>query len=129
MNKVLSELSILVKCGYSFSTTVNEIIEKCEEALLVEKDNKVKLINEKVVLIQAKRNILNYIRRVKTFKEMNDIQLFKTLVRNVVLEDSGRIRINLNLIAENIVIKSILEGSIELRVGNENKTLDYYVSY
>ncbi len=71
----------------------------------------------------AQRNITTFVRQIKTFKPMENIDSFKTLVRNVIIEQDGRIRININLIKDNFIQAMILESSVELRVGNGKKTI------
>lgn len=129
MNKALSELSLSIYNGYSFLETINEALEKCEADLLFEKNDKTKLLKERALLSDAQRNITTFVRQVKTFKPMEHIDSFKTLVRNVIIEQDGRIRININLVKDNLIQAVILESSVELRVGNGNKIIEYFLSF
>lgn len=129
MNKALSELSVSVFNGYSFNETINDSLQTCELALELEKNDKTKLLKERAILAEAKRIIPNFVRKIKSFKPMDDIDFFKTLVRNVIIQDDGRIRININLIKENYNQDIILESSVELRVGNGNKVIEYFLSF
>lgn len=129
MNKALNELSISLFNGYSFSNTIDELLEKYETDLLLEEIDKTKLLKQRAVLSEAKSTLPNFTRKVKNFKQIEDIVIFRSLVRNVSIEQDGKIRINLNLIKENLVHRVILESSVQLRIGNGNKTINYYVSY
>lgn len=129
MNKALSELSLSLYNGYSFIGTIDQTLEKCEAVLLLEENDKTKLLKERAILLDAQRNIPTFVRQIKTFKPMEDIDSFKSLVRNVIIEQDGRIRININLIKENLIQDVILESSVELRVGNGNKTIEYLLSF
>ncbi|HMM00820.1 MAG TPA: hypothetical protein PKC96_05710 [Bacilli bacterium] len=81
------------------------------------------MLKERALLSDAQRNITTFVRQIKTFKPMENIDSFKTLVRNVIIEQDGRIRININLIKDNFIQAMILESSVELRVGNGKKTI------
>ena len=71
--------------------------------------------------------IASYTKVIKSFKDMDNIDSFKTLVRNVEIINPTNFRINLGLVSSNYVNKRILKSSITLRVSNGNKAIIFFI--
>lgn len=129
LNDGLNKLSKLFNDSFEnpFAPIIINALLTCENELSINQDNKAELLKEKVNLLDAKRKIASHTKMIKTFKSMEDINSFKSLIRNVEIMDPTNIRINLSLVSSNYVNKLILESSITLRVGNGNKDINFFI--
>ncbi len=129
LNDGLNKLSKLFNDAFENPLTpiINDALYSCENELKDNYKNKAELLKEKVHLLEAKRKIASYTKMIKSFKDMDNIDSFKTLVRNVEIINPTNIRINLGLVSSNYVNKRILKSSITLRVGNGNKDIIFFI--
>lgn len=127
MNDAFKKLSEAFINGLSFTEIINDNLISCESKLVDSPDNKTYLLNKKVALIEAKRNLSLFIGRVKSFRPLDNTDAFKYYVRGVIIESDGAIRINLNLLNGNFLNHQVLKSAIELRVGNSNKMVPFFI--
>lgn len=129
LNDGLSKLSRLIidSLDNPFAPIINSALDNCEYELSIAHDNKATLLKEKVNLLEAKKRIASHTKMIKAFKDMEHIDQFKSLVRNVEIIDSTNIKINLALVSSNYINKLILKSSITLRVGNGNKDIIFFI--
>ncbi len=128
LNDALASLSVMVNNGFGFSDILSSALSLIESELETAVDNKNQLLTQKVLLIEGQRRIGAFIRIIKNFKTMDNVEDFKTLVKNVEILKNGKIKINLSLIEGTMINETILDSSISLRVGNTTKKLLFFVS-
>lgn len=128
LNKALNELSVLVNNGYSFSETISDALTKCEKEISTTTGDKSELLHNKIHLIEAKKLLPIFTRKIKEFKQVDCIDKFKALIRNVIIEENGTLGINLGLVKSNLISHVVFESDMSLKVGNKEKAVHYFIA-
>jgi len=110
-----------------FSEFVNDNIKSCKALFDNDLENRVDILSNKASLTKSKKNILNYISRIKRFKEIEDILEYRKIVCKVIINDKLNIDIKLSLNPLESLNLELISSSITLRIGNGNKELNYRV--
>ncbi len=110
-----------------FSEFVNDNIKSCKALFDNDLENRVDILSNKASLTKSKKNILNYISRIKRFKETEDILEYRKIVCKVIINDKLNIDIKLSLNPLESLNLELISSSITLRIGNGNKELNYRV--
>ncbi len=128
LNDALITLSkSLINVGDVFSPLIKERLKKVEKDIKTGTTNKIDLLNNKVILLEGLRKCLNFNRRIKNYKELTTIEEFKALVRGVDILEDGSFKIKLSLLETDILDYPLLHSSINLRVGNGNKDIVFFI--
>ena len=128
LNDAINELSKNSDNLHSiFSEFINDNIKSCKTLFDNDLENRVDILSNKASLTKSKKNILNYISRIKRFKESEDILEYRKIVGKVIINDKLDIDIKLSLNPLDSLNLELLTSSITLRIGNGNKELNYRV--
>lgn len=127
LNDALNKLKVL---DYSLSAKVTEFINRSlaeNESILEDADDKVGLISTRLMLKQSKTSLPNYIKRIKSFKGLDDIDSFKKMIDSIILDGNYHFYIKLKVISDDKLNAHIYDSSINLKVGNLIREVKYSV--
>ncbi len=128
LNDAINELSKNSDNLHSiFSEFINDNIKSCKALFDNDLENRVDILSNKASLTKSKKNILNYISRIKRFKESEDILEYRKIVYKVIINDKLNIDIKLSLNPLESLNLELISSSITLTIGNGNKELNYRV--
>lgn len=128
LNNALSKLSRLtIENSAVFSSVIDNFMNKIEKEISKNENTRLSLLSKRAMLLESKRKLPIFIRRLKNYYELDNIEDFKFFVRNVEILDEGEIKINLNLLLDDVINIPLLNSSISLRVGNAQKDVPFFV--
>lgn len=128
LNDALAKVKQIVsKLPGIITDTINMKLENIENELIFADSNKVDLLSEKTKLINAKKKVPTFIKRIKNFKPLDDIVDFKKLVSLVTVNAIDKYEIKLNVINDNSSL-DILYDQLNLKMKYKEQDVYYMVT-
>lgn len=79
-----------------------------------------------LLLNNAKNRLLNFIKQIRHFSNMNEVEVFKRLVRVVEMVDRQTYNIRLALVEDNSLNFCLLNSKVTLKVGAKNRDVTFF---
>lgn len=128
LNDALKKLSQMGSDFTSICTKfINAGIEDLEFQLIDNENDKTTILGDKVSLKNSKNKLPNYIKWIKSFESFDSIEMFQRLVGKVTIVNTSNINIKLSLNHLEDRNLHITSFSIQIKVGNILKELNYHI--
>ena len=128
LNNALGKLS---QQSHTLNSEINNLLDQAINQLIVVGNNvteeKLELLTKKVSINNAKNRLLNFIKQIKHFSNMNEVEEFKRLVRVVEMVDRQTYNIRLALVEDNSLDFCLLNSKITLKVGAKNRDVSFFI--
>jgi len=128
LNNALGKLS---QQSHTLNSEINNLLDQAINQLIVVGNNvteeKLEPLTKKVSLNNAKNRLLNFIKQIKHFSNMNEVEEFKRLVRVVEMVDRQTYNIRLALVEDNSLDFCLLNSKITLKVGAKNRDVSFFI--
>lgn len=119
LSKQINEISPII------FELINQNLSITEQKIKRADGDKIDLLNKKVSLIDGKKKYPSFIRAIKYFTNLDNIDDFKNYIKSVDIIDSDNLKIRLSLISDDSLDIPLFTSNINLRVGNGNKDITY----
>lgn len=128
INASLDKLSKSInELGSSFSEIINNSLYKCDLSLKSNPENKIDMLSNKVLLLEAKKKLPSFIKSIKNFSDLDVVVDFRKLISGVEIIDDDTIKVKLSLVSDAILNYPVFESTISLKIGNSIKDITYYL--
>ncbi len=128
LNNALGKLS---QQSHTLNSEINNLLDQAINQLIVVGNNvteeKLELLTKRVSLNNAKNRLLNFIKQIRHFSNMNEVEEFKRLVRVVEMVNRQTYNIRLALVEDNSLDFCLLNSKITLKVGAKNRDVSFFI--
>ena len=110
----------------TFTNTINHHLLQCEESLESATD-KSDLLSLKLKLMRSKKSLPNYIKILRTTKQLTTVEDFRKLISKVSIINSNTIKIKLSLLDYLDTDIELTSSIIQLKIKSSLKDINYHV--
>ena len=118
----------LKKSEINVSEIISDFISKSIQILdnvIDHTSDKITSISNRLIYVQSKKTLPNFIKKIKTFQPLDDISKIKQVVDYVNIDNNYHFHIKLSLIKNGQLNVPLLDSSINLKIGNIYKDVSY----
>lgn len=128
LNDALTKLSqSSADISVIFTKVINDSLMLYSNASEDTSHNKRTLLSNKVSLLNSKKILPNYVKRIKNFKSNHSIDEFRNIIDKVKIIDASTFEIKLSLVNLESINYFVTHSIISIKIGNLMKEIKYYI--
>jgi len=109
-------------------SVINQIIDFSIQSinnLTGESEDNLSLISKRLIYTQSKKALPNFIKRIKSIQNLEDIEKIRNIIYYVNIDGDYHFHITLSLIKNGQLNTNLISSSISLKIGNVHKNVNY----